>query len=50
MIFAYGLLPDSNDAEKTLSKLERKISAISISYMMILGCMHVQKVILVMRK
>jgi hypothetical protein len=23
MIFAYGLLPDSNDAEKTLEKLER---------------------------
>ena len=48
--FAYGLLPDSNDAEKTLSKLKEAISTTSISYKTILGCPHVLKVVLVMRK
>jgi hypothetical protein len=49
--FAYGELPDSNDAEKTLSKLERSnINHSYISYTMILGCTYVLKVVLVMRK
>jgi hypothetical protein len=48
--FAHGWLPDSYDAEKTLSKLEKAISTTSISYMTILGCTHVLKVVLVMRK
>jgi hypothetical protein len=49
--FAYGLLPDSNDAEKTLSKLERSnINDFSILHDNTVGCRHVLKVVLVMRK
>jgi hypothetical protein len=43
--FAYGLLPDSNDSEKTLSNLERN----NINHFYIIR-MHVLKVFLVMRK
>jgi hypothetical protein len=43
--FAYGLLPDSNDAEKTLSNLERN----NINHFYIIR-VHVLKVVLVMRK
>jgi hypothetical protein len=48
--FAYGLLPDSNDAKKTFSKLKEAISTTSISYLMILGCTHVLMVVLITRK
>ncbi len=48
--FAYALLLDSNDAEKLFPNWREAISAISISYMTILGCTHVQKVVLVIRK
>ncbi len=48
--FAYGLLPDSNDAEKTLSKLERS----NINRFYILhddtGLYTCSKGVLVMRK
>jgi hypothetical protein len=41
--FATGLLPDSNDAQKTIAKLKQKKSTTFIFFMKIVGFTHVQK-------